>query len=229
MSAARKKFLYVILFSSLTLSLGSLAFLKDCTSFLYAFLRSPQGIGSVIPSSRFTSKAMARYTDSEKKPVKILEIGAGTGPATAKIIEKMGFNDQLDVIEINSELCALLKEKFGKHKNVTIHCLSVLDWNPDYKYDFIVSAIPHNAFGVKFVNAVLGKYQELIKSNGILSYIEYLGLANLKKIFLMGSKKEIFLQTNKAMSSFRNRFEVDSEVVALNIPPTHVYYLQITK
>ncbi len=205
------------------------SFWSDCKSFVSAYVRSPQGVGSVIPSSRFVSRAMAKYVDCTKGPVRILEIGAGTGPVTEKIIEKMRPEDHLDVIEIDSNLCDVLRQKFGKHKNIYIHCLSVLDWQPNYQYDCIVSAIPHNTFGVDFVGAVIEKYKSLAKPRGVVTYIELMGFARIKKLFLLGKKRARFLEAFGAITAFRKQFQFDSETVALNIPPAQVYHLKISK
>jgi len=197
--------------------------------FFTAFIRDPQAVGTVVPSGPFLSESVTRYIEPKNRPMHILEIGAGTGPFTGEIIKKMGPADSLDIIEIDPHLCGVLQQKFGEYKNVHIHCLSILDWNPSYFYDYIISALPHNTFKADFVLAILDKYKSLINQNGVLSYIELMGFGDLKKFFLTGQKKADYLKNIGATAAFRKRFEFCVDTVLLNCPPAHTYHLRIQK
>lgn len=224
----KKRFLFI---ATLGLFFGSgiNGFWSESKAFFSAYLRSPGGVGSIIPSSRFLSKAATRYIESNGHPIRILEIGAGTGCFTEKIVEKMGDDDWLDVIEIDPELCQVLQQKFGQYPSVQIHCLSILDWNPDLCYDFVVSALPHNTFDPDFVDSVLDKYKQLIKNNGILTYFELAGFSRIKRLFLMGQGKKKFLKIFNATSNFRKSFEFDKDLILFNAPPAWTYHLRIKK
>ena len=83
----------------------------DATLFALQFLKHPQDIGALSPSSQRLAEAMTRYVkkESEKSSSKYyLEAGAGTGSFTKAIIEKLSPEDHLDIIEINPNFC---KEK----------------------------------------------------------------------------------------------------------------------
>lgn len=218
-----------IIFAGLFLHNERTGFWSESGVFFSAYLRSPKGVGSIIPSSQFLSKAATLYVKSNVRPIKILEVGAGIGAFTEKIIEKMEGDDLFDVIEIDPELCKILQKKFNDHKNVHIRCLSFLDWNPEFSYDFIVSGLPHNAFGVDFVDAVLNQYKKLIANNGVLSYFEYMSPIYIKKIFLPQDKARELPQVVNSMSNFRKNYQFDSDVVLLNVPPARVYHLRIKK
>lgn len=224
-----KKGFASVLVCGLILSAGVNGFWKESKAFFSAYLRSPEVVGSIIPSSPFLSRAMTRYVQSNGHPVRILEIGAGTGCFTEKIIEKMGADDWLDVIEINPELCKILQQKFGHYSNVAIHCISILDWNPPTAYDFVVSAIPHNVLEPEFVDEVLEKYKQLTKHNGLFSYFELAVFSRAKRLFLTGQKKQKFLRIFDSVSNFRKDFEFDNELVLLNAPPAWTYHLRIKK
>jgi len=203
-------------------------FLGEFGSFASAFVRSPKNVGSFIPSSSYLSKAMTKYIVKKESPIKILEVGAGTGVITAKIIEKIGNGDLLDVIEIDPKLCKVLKKKFKRYKNVRVHGVSILEWKPDCQYDFIVSALPFNSFNAQMVGFVLDKYKDWIKNNGVLSYVELRG-ARKKKYFLRGEKKQDFKKNMDARVHFKETFEFDKDRVFLNVPPARVYHLRIKK
>ena len=100
-------------------------------------------------------------------------------------------NPLLEKAQIDRKLCDILEKKFGHHENVCIHCLSLLDWSPEYEYDFIVSALPHNVFEPNFVDQVIDKYYELsyfplreIESNPIETwdYIEMIKEYNISHV-----------------------------------------------
>lgn len=216
--------LLMILFSSRMRN-----FLLEFGHFFIAFFKSPADVGSVMPSSEYLAQAITRYVDTTKGPIKILEVGAGTGVFTQEIVDKMKPDDQLDVVEIDSGLCNLLEEKFTRHKNVHIHCRSILDWKPPYVYDFIISGLPFNAFSANFVAAILQHYKTLLKPNGMFSYFEYIASADIKKAFLQGQKKEEYLKNLALTLGFLKKFIFDIDIVLLNIPPAYVYHLKIPK
>ena len=77
--------------------------------------------------------------------------------------------------------------------------------------------------------AVLDKYQKLIKSGGMLSYFEYIGVADIKKSLLLGEKKIEFSKTVEITTEFRNKYEIETATVIVNLPPAYVHHLKIEK
>jgi len=224
-----KKTFFTAAIVGLLLNQGLNGFWAETKSFFSAFIRDPKSVGTVVPSGPFLSESVTRYIEPKNRPIHVLEIGAGTGAFTEEIIKKMGPADSLDIIEIDPDLCAVLRQKFGEYKNVHIHCLSILDWNPSYLYDYIVSALPHNTFEADFVLAILDKYKSLINQDGVLSYIELMGFGDVKKFFLTGKKKADYLKNIGATAAFRKQFEFGVDTVLLNCPPAHAYHLRIRK
>ena len=206
--------------------LGS--FLSDCSSFISAFFRDPTGVGTIIPSSRFLTKAMTKYVYRKGYyPVRILEVGAGTGAITEKIIQKMTQEDQLDVIEIDPKLCDVLTKKFEQYPNVHVHCVSILDWSTNYTYDYIVSALPFNSFDAQTVDIILNKFKSLIRDKGIVTYVELMAVSRVKKTFLRGDKRRDFANNIAYRSDFCKKYEFDKDIVMLNVPPARVYHLKV--
>jgi len=218
-----------LFFFSLFFSSSSYGFFSDVTSFMTAYFRAPKAVSSIIPSSSFTSRTITRYVVCEGEPVYILEVGAGTGPFTEELVKKLRPEDSLDVIEIDPDLCLVLEKKFGDFENVQIHCMSMLDWDPEYRYDFLVSAIPHNSFDGIFVQKLLDKYQDLLKNDGVLSYIEFMSMGSIRALFSFGEKKKKWLGMCEKMEQFRNKFYFDKNFVLLNVPPSYIHHLKIIK
>lgn len=217
----------IILYISLVILFYiSLAFLfKDSFLFLKKFFVRPTTIGAIIPSSNFLAKSITKYIKYNNKPIRVLEVGAGTGVITKEIVEKLRDKDFLDVIELDEKFCDLLDKRFEKHKNVKVNCLSILDWSPSYKYDFIISGLPFNAFDPEFVEKVISHYKRLIKQGGMISYFEYIALAKIKLFFLTGEEKNSFSKTLTTTTGFRRKFEFERDPVIANMPPAYVYHL----
>ncbi|EKD23436.1 MAG: hypothetical protein ACD_82C00040G0001 [uncultured bacterium] len=214
------------------LILAFLAFMLifgDLGGFVSAIFRNPKSMGAATPSSSFLAKKITKNIMAKDAPLKILEVGAGTGVFTQEIINKIGQNDIVDVIEIDYGLCEILNKKFKNNKNVNIHCVSILDWEPGYKYDFIVSGLPFNAFDSFFVSNILEKFKNIIIDNGVLSYFEYALAGKTKKLFLFGDEKLDLINNIKMRKEFLKKFEFDRDLIFLNFPPAYVYHLKIVK
>ena len=227
-----KSLLVVLLVFLIIISLSTnfLGHCKDTFNFFAAFFKAPKTIGAVCPSSSYLAKSITGYLRQERRePIKVLEIGAGTGVFTREIVKNLNKDDICDAIEIEPNFCNNLRSEFKDHKNVFIHQLSILDFNPKYKYDFIISGLPFNSFDAGFVQEILDKYIKLTKPNGIISYFEYMLLPNLKRLFLTfnPSEKKKFADVLAVTKDFRKKFLVKKNYVFLNLPPAYVYHLQV--
>ncbi len=89
--------------------------------FFMKFIKNPKSIGSIYPSSLQLAQKINQIIDKLEK-VNILEIGPGTGAITRQILEK---NPTL--IEIDSDLCEILKEKFTDLKIINSCALKELN------------------------------------------------------------------------------------------------------
>jgi phosphatidylethanolamine/phosphatidyl-N-methylethanolamine N-methyltransferase len=206
---------------------GVRSFFGEMGSFVFAFFSSPNSIGALFPSSPFLAKAITRQIKRRNDSLRILEVGAGTGAFTKKIAEKLKEDDVFDIIELDTDFCQRLQKKFKNYKNVHIHCLSILDWEPEQPYDFIISGLPFNAFKADFLRAIIEKYKKLIKEGGVISYFEYIALAKIKLFFLRGYEKKQYSKTLSASIDFRNEFEFEKNKVFANLPPAYVHHLQL--
>ena len=109
-------------------------------SFFTNFLKDPKKVGSVIPSSKFLSKAMAQYT---KGPI-IVEIGAGTGAFTRDLSQKTT-PENFYAIEIDDEMYQTLVQNFPDLQILKGDASSLKDILPKEvirNVDTIVSGIP---------------------------------------------------------------------------------------
>jgi phosphatidylethanolamine/phosphatidyl-N-methylethanolamine N-methyltransferase len=84
---------------------------SDHFRFFRAWLTKPVLTGAVSPSGKALARAMARQVDpSDQRPV--LELGPGTGPVTAALIERGIPPERIVALEFNPEFCGLLVERY---------------------------------------------------------------------------------------------------------------------
>jgi phosphatidylethanolamine/phosphatidyl-N-methylethanolamine N-methyltransferase len=83
----------------------------DAAHFLRTWAEKPLQLGSVTPSSRFLSRAIASYVDPRSHGP-IVEIGAGTGPVTEALIAHGVAESRLILLEYSPEFCDLLRRRF---------------------------------------------------------------------------------------------------------------------
>lgn len=200
----------------------------DSTLFLLQFIKHPQDIGSIAPSSKALAEAMTRFVVIDpKSPKQYLEVGAGTGAFTKAIVNKLGPKDQLDIVEINPKFCERLQEKYADFSNVHIHNGSVLEWKPPYSYDAIVSSLPFNAFSSDFVMTILEQYKKISKPGTMMTFCEYMALPEIRKIFLPSKSRRKFQETLDTTKNFEIKHEVLVDKVFANFPPAFVHHCKL--
>ncbi|MCR4281988.1 MAG: phospholipid methyltransferase [Bauldia sp.] len=84
---------------------------SDRLRFFRTWLRKPMLTGAVSPSGAALARAMAKEIPADGE-WPILELGPGTGPVTAALIERGITPERIVSVEFNPEFCALLVERF---------------------------------------------------------------------------------------------------------------------
>ncbi len=79
--------------------------------FFARWLKAPQRIGAVAPSSRFLARAMATQVDL-RRPEPVIELGGGTGSVTKALLEAGLPIDRLVVVERDVRLYKMLRRRF---------------------------------------------------------------------------------------------------------------------
>ena len=83
----------------------------DTLRFFRTWLTKPALTGAVSPSGKALARAMAGEVPANGAwPV--LELGPGTGPVTAALIDRGIAAERIVAVEFNPEFCALLVERF---------------------------------------------------------------------------------------------------------------------
>jgi phospholipid N-methyltransferase len=81
----------------------------DRIAFLQGFLKEPQQVGSIIPSSRFLEQRLVEITQVAEART-VVELGPGTGGTTRKLLEAMAPDAKLVAIEISADFLPILRK-----------------------------------------------------------------------------------------------------------------------
>lgn len=77
-------------------------------TFLRGFLRNPQGVASVLPSSRFIERRLVEAADISHAR-HVVELGPGTGGTTRALLSALPDDAKLLAIEINARFASLVR------------------------------------------------------------------------------------------------------------------------
>ncbi|MBK6544686.1 MAG: methyltransferase domain-containing protein [Saprospiraceae bacterium] len=180
--------------------MGSLEFLQES-------LKNMKTIGTVIRTSRFTSKAITDLVDFQNAKV-IVELGAGDGAITHHILDRMLPDAVLIVFEVNKPFCEILN-KINDNRIIVIHdsAEKLSDYLHTMNIDFvdcIISAIPFVMLPDDLAQSILYECKKCLKDGGDFIQIHYSLLKKKMYEEIFGSTKVNF--------------------VALNIPPVFIMH-----
>jgi phosphatidylethanolamine/phosphatidyl-N-methylethanolamine N-methyltransferase len=85
--------------------------LDDEVQFIRSWIERPLRTGAVMPFGKALARTMARYVDpTSDGPV--VELGPGTGPVTAALVEHGVDPSRLVLVEFNPDFCRLLRKRY---------------------------------------------------------------------------------------------------------------------
>jgi phosphatidylethanolamine/phosphatidyl-N-methylethanolamine N-methyltransferase len=85
--------------------------LDDEVRFIRSWIERPLSIGAVTPSGKMLARAMARYVDPDSDGP-VVELGPGTGPVTAALVEGGVAPSRLVLVEFNPTFCRILRTRY---------------------------------------------------------------------------------------------------------------------
>ncbi len=164
-------------------------------------------VGSMTPSSRFLAAKMLNHIPIKEAKV-VVELGPGTGVFTEKILEKLGENTQLIVVELNDDFFNTLQNKFQQPNLHLKHgsadqigkYLKELGFE---KADLIISSLPLANFPSELRKNVIETAKNCLDDKGKFVQFQY------------------SLQSLRTLK--RNFHSVKVDFTAFNFPPAFVY------
>lgn len=114
-------------------------------AFLQGFLRHPQRVGSVIPSSRFLERRIVEVAGLAEARV-VVELGPGTGGTTRALLRSLARDAKLLAIDVAPQFVSLLREhadpRLIAHIGSAADLAEILEHYGLGRPDVVVSGVP---------------------------------------------------------------------------------------
>jgi phosphatidylethanolamine/phosphatidyl-N-methylethanolamine N-methyltransferase len=139
--------------------------------FLQAWIRKPRQTASIVPSSPYLGRMMARQIDPQGGPV--MEFGGGTGALTREILATGLPVSDLEVVEIDPTFARNLRRHFHGVKIIEAPAQSVLAeaQGGAGAYQCVISGLPLLAMSKTLQKAILAEAFKLLQPGG--SFIQF--------------------------------------------------------
>jgi phosphatidylethanolamine/phosphatidyl-N-methylethanolamine N-methyltransferase len=201
-----------------------MAAVLDGLKFLTQGLRNGTTVGAIWPSSKALCEAMVRpVVNGAHGSVRVLEVGAGVGPVTHELVQRLLPGDHLDVVELNEDFCATLRTRFAGSQPVepNIHNADVLKFEPGFRYNHIVSGLPLANFPPELSQAIYTRFFELLEPDGTLIMFQHILGREALRAFGPPKGRN---RAKRLMEIERGLDDlvVGSHTVMLNMPPARV-------
>ncbi|MBM3996238.1 MAG: methyltransferase domain-containing protein [Planctomycetes bacterium] len=208
-------------------------FWTECWQFYRQFREQYHTTGAIMPSGRALARAMTRPMRKLAGPRRILEVGPGTGAVTEEIVRQLRRGDQLDLVEINGDFVAFLEQRFSeeptfrrRRSQTRILHSPLQDVPGEHEYDIVISGLPLNNFSLELVDELYRSYERLLKPEGTLTYFEYAWIRDLKMPFVGAEERERLTKLTHYLTAKIRRYQIDDEMVLLNVPPAVARHLR---
>lgn len=205
--------------------------LKEKFVFFREFLLEFQTTGACFPTSKWAAEALTNpLRAAGRKPMKILELGPGTGSVTVKILSDMIAGDTLTICEINPRFMSALKDRISKLETFRVHNNNIRYFEcpvqsmpEDQVYDVIVCAIPFLNFDVPTIQEIFEKLKTFSSPQTLMTYYEYIGLRAFSKTVAPSDRKRRMKEIDGYMSSLSSRIRLGRKRVWFNVLPINIY------
>ena len=178
------------------------------------FIKSPISVGSIWPSSHALANNITTGINLENSS-SIVELGPGTGVFTAYIIKKKKYNAKFFVVELNPELCNIVKDKYP---TVTVYNesaanLELLKNEENLEnIETIISGLPWASFSPYVQNSIMEAIHASLKPNGMFTTFSY----------VQGALLPSAIKFRRLLKKYFSSVET-SNIVWRNIPPAFIY------
>lgn len=173
--------------------------------FIKELLGKETKVGNILPSGYFLVQQLTAPIPTSK-PLKILELGAGTGAVTKQILKSMHPDSTIDIVELNPNFYDKLKDRFGAHHQVRLHHHSALALNELFdpsSFDVVISSLPVSLFPKRDRYRLIGHITRFMKKEAVFVQFHY--ALRMKRLY------EFFFK------------EVKHQYCFWNIPPAHLF------
>lgn len=142
----------------------------DNWTFFQAFLRSPQVVASVIPSSSFVERRVVRAANATQARV-LVELGGGTGGITRALLAAMGVQSSLLVIERTARFVDKLRAINDPRLDVLHGCASSIGEELESRdlraADAVISGIPFSTMPKALASDIVDAVHDALAPGGV--------------------------------------------------------------
>jgi phospholipid N-methyltransferase len=174
--------------------------------FLREFLKHPQQVASIVPSSRFLERRVVEVAGVGAAHT-IVELGAGTGGITRAILRALRADGTLLAVEVNPSFCALLRrvpvDRLIVHRGDAQELRDAIALHALPAPDVIISGIPFSTMSRSAGVRILETISSVLRPGGYFAAYQIGGHVNELASPLLGSARV--------------------EIELLNIPPMRIY------
>lgn len=179
------------------------------------FIKHLRHTGAVAPSSEFLCREMVRSLNlcnrKDNKPLRILELGPGTGVITKEIVKCLRTGDHFDTVELDPGFYEEIRDQYAS-ENVHVHGMNFLNFDPDAEYDYIISSLPYDMIPLAITEEIWKKKLQLCKFGSEITYYKYYKFNIIRSPFERGVNR---------------RYLSSEKLIWKNVPPAKVYTLKI--
>jgi phospholipid N-methyltransferase len=191
--------------------------------------------GCVCSSSPWAAEALIEPLTKAKSPRKIIEVGAGVGPVTVKILDILNPEDTLVICEINSKFMKTLVKRVHAHaryeelKNSITFFEGPIQELPEQneKFNFIVCALPFLNFEKPLIQEIFYKLVSISSNSCLMTFFEYMAIRNLSKVISPADRKQRMLEIDNFLNEIYSPRKIGVKKVWLNLTPINVYTLNM--
>jgi phospholipid N-methyltransferase len=175
--------------------------------FFQGFLRRPLEVGSIIPSSRFLERRVARAASLSSART-VVELGPGTGGTTRAFLRDMPATSKLLAIEINPDFIPVL-DRLTKDQRLIVHEGSATDLQDALEQhdlpapDVVLSGIPFSTMPREIGLEIIQSVKDALPVGGL-----FVAYQVRDRVEVLGN--EVFGRSSK-------------QTELLNVPPMRVY------
>ena len=208
--------------------------LRESWEFFRQFRERFETTGAILPSSRFLARAMTRPLARRAGPVRVLEVGPGTGAVTNQIVKLLKPEDTFDLVEINDQFANHLRAKFKSDTSWNrvaaqsqVHVCPLQEFRPERPYDIIISGLPFNNFPAVLVQELIDACLGMLAPQGDFAFFEYIYIRSVKRLMMRGKEGQRLGEIERILQSRFSTHRVRRDWVFPNLPPAWVQHLTV--
>jgi len=182
---------------------------NDGLAFFMGFLRHPEKVGSIIPSSRFLEQRIVGMADVAEARL-VLELGPGTGGTTRALLDALPEDGRLLAIELDPEFVSILRHKADPrlivHHGSAEHIRQALDRYNLPQPQVVISGIPFSTMSPALGRRILNEVWSCLSPGGHFIAYQFRGqVAHLGRTLFGKPETEIELLNVPPIRIFRWR------------------------